>query len=89
MRVVPVSKQNKTVISRDRDTKLQQKYPLHILLSQKSVLLGAGKEFLKSINCCWSIMEYDYLIKFLALGNSGVGKTSFLHRYTDHTFNPR
>ena len=34
-------------------------------------------------------MDYDYLIKFLALGNSGVGKTSFLHRYTEHTFNPR
>ena len=34
-------------------------------------------------------MDYDYLIKFLALGNSGVGKTSFLHRYTDHSFNPR
>ena len=34
-------------------------------------------------------MDYDYLIKFLALGNSGVGKTSFLHRYTDHNFNPR
>ncbi|KAL3104324.1 hypothetical protein niasHT_029109 [Heterodera trifolii] len=24
--------------------------------------------------------DYDYLIKFLALGDSGVGKTSFLHR---------
>ena len=35
------------------------------------------------------MMDYDYLIKFLALGNSGVGKTSFLHRYTEHTFNPR
>ena len=23
-------------------------------------------------------MDYDYLIKFLALGNSGVGKTSLL-----------
>ena len=34
-------------------------------------------------------MDYDYLMKFLALGNSGVGKTSFLHRYTEHTFNPR
>ena len=28
-----------------------------------------------------SEMDYDYLIKFLALGNSGVGKTSFLHRW--------
>lgn len=34
-------------------------------------------------------MDYDYLIKFLALGNSGVGKTSFLYQYTDRTFNSR
>ncbi|XP_058791417.1 ras-related protein Rab-27A [Phymastichus coffea] len=34
-------------------------------------------------------MDYDYLLKFLALGNSGVGKTSFLYRYTEGTFNPR
>lgn len=34
-------------------------------------------------------MEYDYLIKFLALGNSGVGKTSFLYQYTDGTFDTR
>lgn len=31
--------------------------------------------------------EYDYLIKFLALGDSSVGKTSFLYQYTDGTFN--
>lgn len=30
--------------------------------------------------------DYDYLIKFLALGDSGVGKTSFLHQYTDGKF---
>ncbi|CAH0554081.1 unnamed protein product [Brassicogethes aeneus] len=34
-------------------------------------------------------MEYDYLIKFLALGDSGVGKTSFLCQYCDGMFNQR
>ena len=30
--------------------------------------------------------DYDYLIKFLTLGDSGVGKTSFLHQYTSEQF---
>ncbi|KAK8726252.1 hypothetical protein OTU49_010169 [Cherax quadricarinatus] len=30
--------------------------------------------------------DYDYLIKFLALGDSGVGKTSFLYQYTEGFF---
>ncbi|XP_018598829.1 ras-related protein Rab-27A-like isoform X1 [Scleropages formosus] len=33
--------------------------------------------------------DYDYLIKFLALGDSGVGKTSFLCQYTDGKFNSK
>ena len=31
-------------------------------------------------------VDYDYLIKFLALGNSGVGKTSFLYHYAEGIF---
>ncbi|KAI1280620.1 Ras-related protein Rab-27A [Halotydeus destructor] len=34
-------------------------------------------------------IDYDYLIKFLALGDSGVGKTSFLYQYTDGTFSDK
>ncbi|KAF2367315.1 Small GTP-binding protein domain [Trinorchestia longiramus] len=30
--------------------------------------------------------DHDYLIKFLALGNSGVGKTSFLYQFTEGRF---
>lgn len=36
-----------------------------------------------------STIDYDYLIKFLALGDSGVGKTSFLYQYTDGVFHSR
>ena len=34
-------------------------------------------------------MDYDYLFKFLILGNSGVGKTSFMYQLVDGTFNQR
>ncbi|XP_046445517.1 ras-related protein Rab-27A-like isoform X2 [Daphnia pulex] len=34
-------------------------------------------------------LDYDYLFKFLALGNAGVGKTSFLYQYTDGVFNSK
>lgn len=36
-----------------------------------------------------NITDYDFLIKFLILGDSGVGKTSFLHQYTDGKFQSR
>ena len=35
------------------------------------------------------IADYDYLVKLLALGDSGVGKTSFLYQYTEGKFNPK
>lgn len=34
-------------------------------------------------------IDYDYLFKFLALGDSSVGKTSFLYQYTDGIFNSK
>lgn len=36
-----------------------------------------------------STIDYDYLIKFLALGDSGVGKTTFLYQYTEGVFHSR
>lgn len=34
-------------------------------------------------------MDYDYLFKFLILGNSGVGKTSFMYQFVDGSFTDR
>ena len=31
--------------------------------------------------------EYDYLLKFVIVGNSAVGKSSLLLRFTDDEFN--
>lgn len=31
-------------------------------------------------------IDYDYSLKFLTIGNAGVGKTSFLVRYTSDYF---
>uniref|UniRef100_A0A8C5U5Y5 small monomeric GTPase n=1 Tax=Malurus cyaneus samueli TaxID=2593467 RepID=A0A8C5U5Y5_9PASS len=33
-------------------------------------------------------MNFDYMFKILIIGNSSVGKTSFLFRYADDSFTP-
>lgn len=36
-----------------------------------------------------SAMDYDYLLKFLLIGDSGVGKTCFLYQFTDGVFHSK
>uniref|UniRef100_A0A3P8W3A5 small monomeric GTPase n=1 Tax=Cynoglossus semilaevis TaxID=244447 RepID=A0A3P8W3A5_CYNSE len=50
--------------------------------------MSSAFELLESV-CTMTDWGYDYLIKLLALGDSSVGKTTFLYRYTDHKFNRR
>uniref|UniRef100_A0A8C0FHI3 small monomeric GTPase n=1 Tax=Bubo bubo TaxID=30461 RepID=A0A8C0FHI3_BUBBB len=34
------------------------------------------------------MLNFDYMFKILIIGNSSVGKTSFLFRYADDSFTP-
>ncbi|XP_066967409.1 ras-related protein Rab-27A isoform X1 [Macrobrachium rosenbergii] len=57
--------------------------------SQQPADIALGKLMRKEcsgIEIMSSGKDYDYLIKFLALGDSGVGKTSFLYQYTEGIF---
>ncbi|CAF1338490.1 unnamed protein product [Rotaria sordida] len=67
---------------------------LKLPCGSESVLVKARRLSIPSITTMGDSMinpsiEYDYLIKFLALGDSGVGKTTFLYQYTDGQFNPK
>ncbi len=33
--------------------------------------------------------QYDHIIKLMLIGNSNVGKTAFMHRYCQNTYNPK
>jgi Ras-related protein Rab-1A len=46
----------------------------------------AYNTILKDVNIFQKNIEYDYLFKLLLVGNSGVGKSSILFRFTDDIF---
>jgi len=50
------------------------------------VCVCANVIYIKLLQTCIMIREYDYLFKIVIIGNSSVGKSSLLRRFSDDSF---
>lgn len=66
-------------------------FSLHKQTDRRGPAVGQPKHIKGEAGSSTSMasIDYDYLIKFLTVGDSGVGKTSFLYQYTDGVFHTK